>query len=44
MTPLQRCQPLMCHNTVLVVIRAHLNHQSVSASVCLVSHPIYVLI
>lgn len=44
MTPLQRCQPLMCHNTALVVIRTHLNHQSVSVSVCLVSHLIYMLI
>lgn len=42
MTPLQRCQPLTCHNITLLVIRAHLNHQSVSASACLVLNPIYV--
>lgn len=44
MTPLQRCQLVMCHNTALLVIRAHLNHHSVSVSVCLVLNLTYTLI
>lgn len=43
MTPLQRRQPVMCQNTALVVTKTRLNHQSMCASLSLMSNLIYMI-